>query len=31
MLEKILGNIIKDSEECSRGFVGRFKKFPGNV
>ena len=38
MLEKIPGNIIKDSGiaredsgECSRRFRGMFKKIPGNV
>ena len=31
MLLKILGNVIKDSGECSRGFQGMFEKIPGNV
>ena len=30
MLLKILGNVIKDSGECSRGFHGMFEKIPGN-
>ena len=31
MLEKIPGNVIKDSGECSRRFRGMFKKFPKNA
>ena len=31
MLLKILGNVIKDSGECSRGFQGMFEKISGNV
>ena len=29
MLLKILGNVIKDSGECSRGFQGMFEKISG--
>ena len=31
MLEKNLGNVIKDSEECPRRFPGMLLKIPGNV
>ena len=31
MLLNLLGNVIKDSRECSRGFPGMFEKFPGNL
>ena len=31
ILEKILGNVIKDSRECSRRFPGMLSKIPGNV
>ena len=31
MLLKILGNIIKNSAECSGGFHGKYEKILGNV
>ena len=31
LLEKILGNVIKDSGECSKRFQGMLEKIPGNV
>ena len=31
MLEKIPGNVQKDSGECSRRFRGMFEKIPGNI
>ena len=31
LLLNLLGNVIKDSRECSRGFPGMFEKFPGNL
>ena len=31
MLEKILGNDMKDFGECSRRFRGVFKKIPGDA
>ena len=30
MFQEILGNVIKDSAECFRGFQGMFEKIPGN-
>ena len=31
MLLKILGNVVKDSGECSRRFQGMFEKVSGNI
>ena len=31
MFQRIPGNVIKDSGECSGGSQGMFKQIPGNV
>ena len=31
MFEKIPGNVLEDSGECSRRFRGMFERIPGNV